>query len=71
VEPEETSITRQSLGKHVSVTKPNNETIVGKVFSAGSARRIYNEDPRPAELIIERELKIDSRVPKLAVAAND
>jgi hypothetical protein len=31
------------------------------MFSVGSARRLSNEDPRPAELIIERELRVSSR----------
>jgi hypothetical protein len=31
------------------------------VFSVGSAIRLYNKDPRPAERIIDRELWADSR----------
>jgi hypothetical protein len=32
------------------------------VFSVGVAPRLYNEDPRPAELITKRELRIGSSV---------
>jgi hypothetical protein len=32
------------------------------VFSVGYAPRLYNEDPRPAEMITERELRIGSSV---------
>jgi hypothetical protein len=30
------------------------------VFSVGSTQRLHNEDPRPAELITERELRVSS-----------
>jgi hypothetical protein len=33
-----------------------------KVLSIGSAPRLYNEDPRPAEIINERELRVGNAV---------
>jgi hypothetical protein len=30
------------------------EELLKAMFSVGSAPRLYNEDPRPAELVVER-----------------
>jgi hypothetical protein len=38
------------------------EVLLKAVFSFGSAPRLYNEDPRPAERIIERKLRVGSAV---------
>jgi hypothetical protein len=57
VEPEETSIARQRIGKHVPATtntQATTEEILETVFSVGFASRIYNEDPRPFGEIIEK-----------------
>jgi hypothetical protein len=55
VDPEETSIARQRLGKHVSATTPNHGSIVGNGVCCGVYPEcIYNEDPRPTELMIEK-----------------
>jgi hypothetical protein len=48
VEPEETSIARQGLSKHLFATTLNNENIIGNRFLMG-----HNEEPRPAELMTE------------------
>jgi hypothetical protein len=55
VQPEETFTVRQRLGKHVPAatnTKAKIEELLETVFSVGSVPRLYNEDPRPAEIII-------------------
>jgi hypothetical protein len=57
VEPEETSIIRQWLGKHVPSarnTQAAKEEFLEALFSVGSAPRLYNEEPRPAEIMTER-----------------
>jgi hypothetical protein len=36
------------------------EKLLKAVFSVGSTPRLYNENPRPAEKIIERQLEADS-----------
>jgi hypothetical protein len=41
------------------------------MFSVGSAPRLHNEDPRPAERIIQRELRVDSRELSSAKQAED
>jgi hypothetical protein len=56
VEPEETSIARQRLGKQVPAAtievllNYNDENGV----SCGSTPKLYNEDPRPAGLELKR-----------------
>jgi hypothetical protein len=65
MEPEETSITRQLLGKHVSA-KPNNGTIVETVFSVGAVRRLYNKDYRPARITTERVSADGSQMTEMA-----
>jgi hypothetical protein len=56
VEPEETSIARQRLGIHVPAAT-NTQATIGElletVFCAGSARKVYNEKPRPAEKMLD------------------
>jgi hypothetical protein len=50
MEPEETSITRQRLSKHVPAatnTQATIEELLEAMFSVGSAPRLYNEKPRP------------------------
>jgi hypothetical protein len=52
VEAEETSIAWQWLGKHgpgVTNTQATIEELLDTVFSVGSAPRLYDQDPRPAE----------------------
>jgi hypothetical protein len=52
VEPKETSITRQRLGKHVSAatnTQVAIEESLETVFSVESAPRLYSGEPRSAE----------------------
>jgi hypothetical protein len=43
-----------------SVNTPTTDELLKAVFSVGSARRLYNEDHRSAELITERELRVTS-----------
>jgi hypothetical protein len=57
VEPEETFISRQLLGKHVPGAMNAKETIdvlLEMVFPVGSASRLYNDDRRPAEMMIQK-----------------
>jgi hypothetical protein len=47
MEPEETSITRQRLGKHVSAateTQATSEELLGTMFSVRSVQNGYKED---------------------------
>jgi hypothetical protein len=37
------------------------EALLKAAFSVGSAPRLFNEDPKSAEKIIERELSVGSR----------
>jgi hypothetical protein len=56
VEPEEMFFARLRLIEHVAAAKNTQATIeelLATVFSIGSASRLYNEDHRPAKLIIE------------------
>jgi hypothetical protein len=51
VEPKETYIARQRIGKHVPAATNTQITMAESfetVFSVGSALRLYNEDPTPA-----------------------
>jgi hypothetical protein len=55
MEPEETSIARQRLGKHIPAATNTQATLkefLETVFSVGSAPRLYN-DPRLAEELRE------------------
>jgi hypothetical protein len=49
------AIYRQRIGKHAV-------ELLKVVFSAGSAPRLYNEDSRSGEGIIERELMVGCSV---------
>jgi hypothetical protein len=56
VEPEETSIARQRLGINVPAatnTQGIMEELLETVFRAGSAQKLYNEEPMPVEKMIE------------------
>jgi hypothetical protein len=62
VEPEKTFIARQRFGEHVSAATNAQETIeelLEVTFSVGSAPRLYNEDPKSAEGIIEKRWQRD------------
>jgi hypothetical protein len=75
VQPEETSTVRQRLSKHVPAatnTQATTEELLETVFSVGFTPRLYNNDPRPAEVMtdcgIERvSLKVGSSVAKKGV----
>jgi hypothetical protein len=57
VEPEEASTAMQRFDKHVPAatnTQATIEELFETVFSVGSATRLYDEDPRPAEEITEK-----------------
>jgi hypothetical protein len=62
VEPEETLIARQRLDKHIPAamkTQATIEELFETVFSVGPAPRLYNEDPRAAEGILEKRWQLD------------
>jgi hypothetical protein len=52
---------RPFLGNGSVNTPITIDELLKPVFSVGSVRRLYNEDPRPAERIIERKLRVGSR----------
>jgi hypothetical protein len=54
VEPEETFIARQRLGKHVSGAMNTQATMEVLLETVGSAPSLYNDDPRSAELTIKK-----------------
>jgi hypothetical protein len=67
VEPEETSITRQWIGKHVSATKANSGSIIDRrCFPLGPPRGyVTRNSGRLKELRIpEGELRVGSSVVK-------
>jgi hypothetical protein len=74
VEPEETSIARQRLGKHVPAATNTQTTIEGVLgngfFSVWTALMLYNEDSRPDEGIVEKRWRY-SRVAELTVEEID
>jgi hypothetical protein len=49
-------IKRSFLGNGSVNTPTTIEELLKVVYSVGSSPRLYNEDPRPAARIIEREL---------------
>jgi hypothetical protein len=59
VEPEKAFVARQRFCKHVQAAKNKQPSsycwpiMTKTVFSVGSAPRVYNEDPRPAEIMIK------------------
>lgn len=55
-EPEKTSIVGQRLGKRVSATMSNYGSTAGNgvfFWGGGLSARLYDEEPRPAELMSE------------------
>jgi hypothetical protein len=65
------------MGKHASTTI---EELLKALFSVGSPSRLYKEDPRPAELIIQKRWQGDGwqlqdrialRVPEFIVVSWD
>jgi hypothetical protein len=61
------SIKRPFLGISLVNTPTKIEELLKAVFSVGSAARLYNEDPRPAERMIERELIVGSWHTRMSV----
>jgi hypothetical protein len=56
MEPDETSIARQLLWKHVSPTTPNNGALLRDCVFCGFSPKLYNEDQSSAELELRQSL---------------
>jgi hypothetical protein len=56
------NVQRPFPGNRLVNTPTTIQELLEAVFSVGSAPRLYNEDPRPAEGITERELSVGSSV---------